>query len=54
MALLPAIFIKEKNLANAWQKAVVTLFEQGADIATAYDRPGDPPKIGRASCRERV
>ena len=43
MALVPVLYIKEKNLPAAWQKAVVSLFEQGANIATAYDRPGDPP-----------
>lgn len=43
MTTVPVLHISGRTLAEAWQKAVVALFEQGADIPTAYDRPGDPP-----------
>jgi len=43
VAVVPVLHITGRTLPEAWQKAVVALFEKGADIPTAYDRPGDPP-----------
>jgi thymidylate synthase len=43
LSTVPVLYIIGRTLPEAWQKAVVALFEQGADIPTAYDRAGDPP-----------
>lgn len=39
---LPAIHIVAENLAEGWEQAVLQCWEQGARIATQYDKPGDP------------
>jgi thymidylate synthase len=39
----PVLYITARTLPEAWQQAMVALHEQGADVPTAYDRPGDPP-----------
>ncbi len=40
---LPVIYIQAANLAEGWERAVVATWEQGARIATQYDKPDDPP-----------
>jgi len=39
---LPVIKIEAENLAEGWERAVVACWEQGAHIATQYDKEGDP------------
>ncbi len=41
--LLPIISIQTRSLPEGWEKAVVATWEQGAQIPTQYDQPGDPP-----------
>ena len=43
MSNIPVIHITGRTLPEAWQKAMIALYQQGADMPTAYDRPGDPP-----------
>ena len=43
MNIPPVLNIVGRTLPEAWQKAMIALYEQGADVPTAYDRPGDPP-----------
>ena len=40
---LPAIQVVAETLPEGWEKAVLAVWEQGAAIATQYDKPGDPP-----------
>lgn len=40
---VPAIFVTAQCLPEAWEKAVVAVWEQGLTIKTQYDKPGDPP-----------
>jgi thymidylate synthase len=40
---VPAIFVTARCLPEAWEKAVVAVWEQGLTIKTQYDKPTDPP-----------
>ncbi len=39
----PAIAITAGHLPQAWEKAVVAVWDQGLNIKTQYDKPEDPP-----------
>ena len=44
MALtLPVVSLSARTLPEAWEQAVVRTWNEGAQIATQYDKPGDPP-----------
>jgi thymidylate synthase len=38
----PVICVRGRTLPEAWQNAMLALWEQGADTATSFDRAGDP------------
>ena len=40
---IPTLFATGQTLPEAWEKAVLACWEQGAAIRTEYDKPGDPP-----------
>lgn len=40
---IPVINIKEENLPQAWEKAVLSVWKNGIDIKTQYDKKNDPP-----------
>ncbi|MGD0077680.1 MAG: thymidylate synthase [Sedimentisphaerales bacterium] len=40
---LPVITITAGCLPEAWEKAVLAVWDNGIEIKTQYDRPGDPP-----------
>lgn len=40
---LPCIHIIADTLPEAWEKAVIAVWEDGCKIPTAYDKPDDPP-----------
>jgi len=42
-AELPVISITANCLPEAWEKAVLAVWDNGIEIKTQYDRPGDPP-----------
>ena len=42
---IPVLHVVEKTLAEAYEKALVLLYQEGVRIATQYDKPGDPPSI---------
>lgn len=42
-AEVPTISVTARCLPEAWEKAVVAVWEQGLTIKTQYDKPGDPP-----------
>lgn len=40
---LPVVQVTAQTLPEAWEKAVLQTWEQGARISTQYDKPTDPP-----------
>lgn len=40
---LPVVHIVAETLPEGWERAVLETWERGAQIATQYDREGDPP-----------
>jgi thymidylate synthase len=40
---IPVLLIEGCCLAEAWEKALHTLYQKGCDIKTEYDKPDDPP-----------
>jgi thymidylate synthase len=40
---IPVIAIDADCLPEAWEKAVVAVWDRGLQIKTQYDKPGDPP-----------
>ena len=40
---LPVISVNAGCLPEAWEAAVIAVWDNGLEIKTAYDRPGDPP-----------
>ncbi len=40
---LPVVCVQGRNLPEAWETALLQTWERGAQIATQYDAPGDPP-----------
>ena len=45
MKNIPVISITKKTLAEAYEAALVNLYEKGARFKTQYDKPGDPLSI---------
>ena len=39
---IPTLFVKANCLPEAWEKAVLTVWEHGIDVKTEYDKPEDP------------
>ncbi len=42
-AAIPAISITADCLPQAWEKAVLAVWDEGLEVKTQYDKPGDPP-----------
>jgi thymidylate synthase len=40
---IPTLSVSGKTLPEAWEKAVLACWHQGAAVKTEYDKPGDPP-----------
>ncbi len=40
---VPALAVTGATLPEAWEKSVIAAWENGIEIHTEYDRPGDPP-----------
>lgn len=40
---MPVISITAECLPEAWEKAVLAVWDQGYEVKTQYDKPGDPP-----------
>lgn len=40
---LPVVHVVAENLPEAWERAVIRTWNEGAIIPTQYDNPGDPP-----------
>ncbi len=39
---IPVLEVRGKGLAEAYEKAIIKLYEEGCDIPTQYDKSGDP------------
>ena len=42
---IPVLNVSAISLAAAYEKALVTLYENGTAFKTQYDKPGDPPSL---------
>ncbi|MHB0959938.1 MAG: thymidylate synthase [Pirellulaceae bacterium] len=40
---IPVLVVEGDGIARAWENSLVKLYQEGCDIRTQYDRPGDPP-----------
>jgi thymidylate synthase len=40
---IPTLFVTGRTLPEAWERAVVACWRDGAAVRTEYDKPGDPP-----------
>ncbi len=40
---IPVISIAAACLPEAWEKAVLAVWDQGLEVRTEYDKPEDPP-----------
>jgi len=40
---IPVLFVLGENLPEAWEKAVLAVWEHGVEIKTEYDKPEDRP-----------
>jgi thymidylate synthase len=40
---IPVLFVEGKNLPEAWEKSLISLYQHGCDVKTEYDKTGDPP-----------
>lgn len=43
MAGIPVLHAEGDSIARTWENALIRLYESGGQIATQYDKPGDPP-----------
>jgi thymidylate synthase len=41
--VMPVLVVEADCLPEAWEKAVLAVWKGGCDVATEYDREGDPP-----------
>ncbi|MBS3762263.1 MAG: hypothetical protein KGZ25_03050 [Planctomycetes bacterium] len=42
---IPVLFVKGENVPDAWEKALLAVYDNGAKIKTEYDRESDPPSL---------
>ena len=40
---IPVLMVEGNNLAEAWEKSLVSAHSNGCEIKTEYDKPDDPP-----------
>ncbi|MEE9170713.1 MAG: thymidylate synthase [bacterium] len=40
---IPVLYVEGNNLAEAWEKSLISVHSEGCDIKTEYDKPDDPP-----------
>lgn len=40
---IPVLSVSGENLPQAWEKAVLAVWEHGVEVKTEYDKPKDPP-----------
>ena len=42
---VPVLYAEGRCLAEAWENAVLKLYNDGCRVQTSYDKPGDPPSF---------
>jgi len=42
---IPVLFVSGRDIPEAWEKAVLAVWDHGARVKTEYDRPRDPPSL---------
>jgi len=42
---IPALFVSGETVPEAWEKAVLAVWDHGAEVRTEYDKPDDPPSL---------
>jgi len=42
---IPVLHVTERSLAEAYENALVRLYNEGTRFETQYDKPGDPPSL---------
>jgi len=45
MSDIPVLFVSGENLPEAWEKAVLAVWDHGAEVKTEYDKPSDPASL---------
>jgi thymidylate synthase len=45
MSDIPVLFASGENLPEAWEKAVLAVWDHGVEVRTEYDKPKDPPSL---------
>lgn len=40
---IPVLMVEGESLAEAWERSLVKVYDEGCDIKTEYDKPNDPP-----------
>jgi len=40
---IPVLLVEGNNLADVWERSIMSVHQNGCDIKTEYDQPGDPP-----------
>lgn len=40
---IPVLMVEGEGLAETWEKSLISLYREGCEIETEYDKPGDPP-----------
>lgn len=40
---IPVFLVEGTNIAEAWEKSLVQVYNHGCDVKTEYDKPNDPP-----------
>lgn len=42
---IPVLSVQAKTLPEAWEKAMLAVYDSGIPVSTEYDKPGDPPSL---------
>ena len=42
---IPVLSVSGETIPEAWEKAVLVVYDHGVAVPTEYDRPGDPPSL---------
>ncbi|MBD3308124.1 hypothetical protein GF339_16900 [candidate division KSB3 bacterium] len=40
---IPVLHVEADCIARAWEESLISLYKQGCDLKTQYDKPDDPP-----------
>jgi thymidylate synthase len=41
--MIPVLNVQGINIARAWERSLIRLYQHGCSLETEYDKPGDPP-----------